>query len=228
LLDSVITDPYRRGGIEAAAAPNTLLPFARQVIVMVPLILLPAMTPATSIVASPRPSSAAGIECTIRGTAGDDSLVGTVGKDVICGFQGNDFVRWSPGDDLILGGPGRDSLNGGTGRDRVFGGPGRWKDFLSGDEGTDVLRGGRGPDEMAGGSGDDRAFGGRGFDEIRVGTVPGVDYMAGGPGDDRCLDSLDLSNNDLIKGGRGTDTYLADEGDRVVSAEIEGPTEGCD
>jgi acyl-homoserine-lactone acylase len=83
-------------------------------------------------------------QCTISGTAGDDSLTGTPGADVICAGAGADRVRGGGGQDVVLGGDGPDRLAGGDGDDE-----------LRGERGRDRLRGGKGVDQLEGGPGKD-------------------------------------------------------------------------
>ncbi|MBA2553662.1 MAG: VCBS repeat-containing protein [Geodermatophilaceae bacterium] len=92
-------------------------------------------------------------DCTIRGTAGNDTLTGTSGADVICGGAGNDTIRGGGGDDIILGGAGSDRLSGDSGADGIFGGDGQ--DGLLGGPGGDRLNGGGGKDRCDGASGTD-------------------------------------------------------------------------
>lgn len=73
------------------------------------------------------------IPVTMRGGAGNDTLVGGSGPDKLLG---------GPGDDRLVGGPGNDVLYGGPGNDVLIGGPG--DDVLHGGPGEDVLRGGPG------------------------------------------------------------------------------------
>lgn len=91
--------------------------------------------------------------CTIRGTAGNDTLTGTPRNDVICGGAGNDIISGGGGDDVIFGGAGSDRIRGDAGRDRLFGGDGA--DTMLGDSGPDQLNGGLGADRCDGGAGTD-------------------------------------------------------------------------
>ena len=131
---------------------------------------------ATRVVAPPQPTAAAcrGVTATIKGSAGDNTLVGTPGPDVIAAFAGNDTIRSLAGRDLICAGRDVDFISGGTASDRVFAGPQR--DRLLGRGGPDALRGGAGPDTLKGGIGADKLRGGQGFDRC-----------FGGPGRDREL-----------------------------------------
>jgi hypothetical protein len=75
------------------------------------------------------------IPVTMRGGAGDDTLLGGSGPDKLIGGEG---------DDRLVGGRGDDILYGGEGKDVLIGGPG-----------NDVLRGGYGEDTLLAGSGED-------------------------------------------------------------------------
>ena len=73
------------------------------------------------------------VPVTMRGGAGDDTLIGGSAADRLVGGRGNDHLiggrgddqlYGGPGDDVLVGGPGNDLLNGGGGRNRLLGGPG--------------------------------------------------------------------------------------------------------
>lgn len=140
-------------------------------------------------------------ECTITGTDGADRLVGTDGPDVICARGGNDQVHAHGGDDVIFLGPGRDTFTAGAGDDRVFTGRG---DDHYGD-------GGRGNDRIYLQGGDDL-----------VEDYLGADLLSGGSGRD-WLCNGDGKGNDRLIGGPGRDHASADDGDTVLSVEVEGP-----
>ncbi len=76
-----------------------------------------------------------GVDATIVGTDGKETLRGTRGRDVIAGMAGADRILGLGGDDILCGGIGKDVLVGGKGRDRMIGGRGR-----------DICRGGKGKD----------------------------------------------------------------------------------
>jgi len=75
---------------------------------------------------------------TMRGGAGDDTLIGGSAADRLIGGQGNDRLIGGRGDDQLYGGPGDDVLVGGPGNDLLSGGPG--VDKLGGGPGNDQLR----------------------------------------------------------------------------------------
>jgi hypothetical protein len=77
-------------------------------------------------------SSAIELPVTMRGGAGNDTLVGGSGPDKLIGGSGNDKLAGRGGDDLIFGGPGSDELLGGAGNDVLRGGS------------TDIMNGGSG------------------------------------------------------------------------------------
>jgi Ca2+-binding RTX toxin-like protein len=73
------------------------------------------------------------VPVTMRGGAGDDTLlggsaadrlVGGRGNDRLVGGGGDDQLYGGPGDDTLVGGPGDDLLSGGGGTDRLLAGPG--------------------------------------------------------------------------------------------------------
>lgn len=100
---------------------------------------------------------------TIRGGAGDDTILGTASFDQLFGDDGNDSIDGGRGNDAVSGGPGNDTLTGG-----------RDGDFVSGDEGDDLL---------IGGPRADRLFGGDGNDRFRI-AGGGIDTADGGAGED--------------------------------------------
>ena len=123
----------------------------------------------------------------------------------------------SAGDDCtIVGTAGPDELIGTPGRDIICGLAGA--DFINGRGGADVIRGGNGDDYLKGRAGDDLLRGGLGIDYIVSGK--GYDTVYGGRGSDRCLRTADNAPGDNLVGGQGQDTYRADDGDLVSTAEI--------
>jgi Ca2+-binding RTX toxin-like protein len=78
------------------------------------------------------------VPITVRGGAGNDSLVGGAGPDKLIGGPGEDDLVGRAGDDLIIGCPGHDTIFGGPGDDILRGGPG--KDAIFGGPGTNDIR----------------------------------------------------------------------------------------
>jgi len=103
-----------------------------------------------------------------------------------------------------LGRPVRCTIVGTQGPDRIRGTKGR--DVICGLGGNDVILGRGGNDTIYGGPGSDTLDGGAGNDVLR-----------GGAGNDtfRARDG----RRDVVEGGRGTDTAIADRTDRLVSVE---------
>jgi Ca2+-binding RTX toxin-like protein len=117
------------------------------------------MDPITGISLTPFP---AGVDAT---------LLGTVGNDTIAGDTGNDRIFGRAGTDILAGGTGNDTLFGGRGNDTLLGGDGN--DSLVGDRDNDVLNGGSGDDTIIGVS---LSFTNFGANEI--------DTLTGGAGND--------------------------------------------
>jgi hypothetical protein len=141
-----------------------------------------------------RPNSADTMNCfgvqpTILGTEGDDTLRGTGHDDIISGLAGNDKIFGSGGNDMICGGPGADIIHTDDGNDRAFGG--RGNDELAGGSGNDKLWGGTGWDKLFGQDGDDVIFGGVGNDVLE--GEEGTDILDGQEGID-ILDGIKENN----------------------------------
>jgi len=155
------------------------------------------------------------VACTITGTSGPDHLVGTAGNDVICGLGGADVIAGMGGQDVISGGRrAHDTVSytwASKGvRVRVgFRAFARGTEFLSGIEDVigspwdDVIRGGDAPNVIRTLTGDDVIVGGL-----------GRDHLYGGRGADR-IGARDGRPGDVVDGGLGKDTCLADVGDLV-------------
>lgn len=163
-------------------------------------------------------------QCTISGTAGNDTLRGTPGNDVICGLGGNDTITGVAGNDTLLGGPGNDVLDGGPGNDVLDGSVGN--DRLVGADGSDQLVGGDGSDVLVADAGNDRMDGGPGADtadfsgstvSVRVNLVDGA---ASGAGSDTLVGTENAVGgraNDLITGDRAANRLDGGSGDDTVS-----------
>jgi Ca2+-binding RTX toxin-like protein len=136
-------------------------------------------------------SDAVPVPATLRGDAGNDTLVGGKGDDKLLGGDGLDHLYGGEGNDLIRGGAGFDIIRGNLGDDELFGEGGH--DSLGGGGGDDSLFGGQGADFLYGGTGNDRLVGGEGRDSL-----------FGGPGDDRFIHASD----DKVSGGPGQDVAI--------------------
>ncbi len=82
-------------------------------------------------------ADAIAIPVTMRGGAGNDTLIGGSGPDKLLGGAGEDRLVGGRGDDVLYGGSGDDVLIGGPGNDVLHGGPGE-----------DVLRAGSGENDV--------------------------------------------------------------------------------
>jgi hypothetical protein len=75
---------------------------------------------------------------TMRGGAGNDTLIGGDGADKLIGGDGNDHLLGRGGADLIFGGAGSDLISGGPDKDLLRGGLG--KDTFGGGSNSDDVR----------------------------------------------------------------------------------------
>jgi hypothetical protein len=154
------------------------------------VILVGVLTPVTGSLASSaadagptgRAVMCLGMEATMVGTTGPDTINGTPGDDVLVGLGGNDIINGYGGNDRICGGPGNDTISGGPGNDQVQGNAG--DDTISGGRGADVLKGGTGADTIKGNAGRDKLFGEAGNDNLNGGLS--IDRVTGGLGTDTC------------------------------------------
>lgn len=166
-----------------------------------------------------------GIEATIVGTPGSETLMGTPGVDVIAAREGNDTIYGLGGDDIVCGGKGDDVIYGGDGFDILFRAQGN--DQIYSNSGTSIadradtrgarmfggadndrIYGSNRWDRMQGGPGNDQLFGYEGRDWLRAG--PGNDAVNGGPGIDdqhggNGRDDIEMTNGDIVRGGAGLD-----------------------
>lgn len=167
-----------------------------------------------------------GLDATIIGTAGNDTLDGTSGDDVIVGLDGNDTIDGKGGNDTICGGDGDDIISGNGGSDTIFGDAGN--DELFGNDGTDEIHGGTGIDYIEGGLGADTIFGDDGNDVIF--GKDGADTIDGGSGGDLISGDAGADiitggdGNDRILGGGDGDTISGNAGDDVLLGEAGGDT----
>jgi Ca2+-binding RTX toxin-like protein len=180
-----------------------------------------------------------------RGSDEDDALEGTEDSDLMVGYAGNDLLQGLGGNDLLFGGGGNDTLDGGAGDDGLFGNQGTdlvnggdGDDFLSGGGGSDTLYGGAGNDHLAGVAGSNELYGGDGNDrvsgidlpqaffddpeilaELRAALSDGTDGLIAGENLDRLVEisaRTGPAGDDIIDGGDGADTLVADSGDLVI------------
>mgnify|MGYP002639790556 CR=1 FL=1 len=146
-----------------------------------------------------------GLQATIIGTSGDDSINGTAGDDVIVGLAGNDTINGKGGNDTICGDDGDDRIYGKDGADFISGGDGN--DVVYGGEGNDKISGNGGDDRLKGDAGDDTIFGNAGNDTLS--GYAGNDHLSGGDDNDRLYGGDD---NDRMDGGSGDDSFYAGSG----------------
>gem|GEM_PF-2404064 len=131
------------------------------------------------------PSTLAGREIELMGTASAETLNGWDGRDRLIG---------DAGDDILSGGNGSDVLLGGEGNDRLYAG-----------NGNDVLDGGAGDDVLDGGNnGANQLLGGAGNDVLNTGAYANGNVLAGGIGDD-ILNGSAYSDTYMFNLGDGRD-----------------------
>jgi Ca2+-binding RTX toxin-like protein len=158
----------------------------------------------------------------IDGGSGNDTLDGGyLASGVLFGATGNDSVEGGEGRDVVRGGPGKDIVQGFGGADRVYGDAG--PDELLGTGGADRLYGGSGNDKLNGGGfafgkdKSDRLYGGSGNDKLtdfQNGRETAGDRYSGGAGRDLISDRD--GNRDFINCGKGRDTAVVDQRDKVA------------
>lgn len=147
-------------------------------------------------------------EMTFNITELDDILVrANTGNDLVDVGDGIFGVNISAagGADTILGGAGDDTISGAAGNDS-----------LSGRGGNDTINGGAGNDTIRGNSGNDTLVGSDGSDRIYAGD--GIDFLHGNSGNDYFY-ALDLTGDDLLRGGTGWDRAEADNNDDIADIE---------
>ena len=143
-------------------------------------------------------ASLASTGVTIKGGAGNDSILGGASKDFLQGDDGND---------TIFGGGGNDTLNGDAGNDLSYGGEG--DDWLLSGEGNNQSYGGDGNDYLFDASGASLLDGGAGNDTIY--GSGGNDTLIGGAGNDT-MTGADDQDRFVITDGFGVDTIVGGEG----------------
>lgn len=148
---------------------------------------------------------------TLRGHAGDDTLIGSRHDDKLVGDDGDDSIR---------GGRGNDLLQGSAGHDRLVGDDG--DDTLAGGGGADSLDGGRGEDSLTGGNGADTLFGGAGSDFLNGGNSDDLFLVAGTNRAD-VLHVRAGSQTTVVRVSDGSDELLATifaEGDDSIAIDL--------
>ncbi len=178
-----------------------------------------------------------GLQATLVGTTGADTITGTSGDDVIVALGGNDEIDAGAGNDRVCAGDGNDVVRPGIGNDRVFGesgvdtlsysdsltavtvdlanrratGSGNDEAFtfenVTGSPHHDFLGGNGAANRIEGGHGNDVIVGGGGADKLF--GEDGEDYLRGGKGADVLLGGY---NSDLLEGGPGNDTIDGGDG----------------
>lgn len=123
----------------------------------------------------------------------------------VSGSAGPDRVTASSASDVIETGAGNDVINTGSGNDVVSSGAG-----------ADTIVAPKGNTRIDAGSGDDRVTAGSGANRIVGG--PGRDVIKAGGGNDT-INSRDRER-DLVNGGSGRDTCIADAIDVLISCEL--------
>jgi Ca2+-binding RTX toxin-like protein len=153
----------------------------------------------------------------LRGDLGNDDFIGGTGNDSFLGESGIDEVRYTDSltrvfvqlDDGKASGEGADTLS--SIEDAVGS---RFDDTIHGSSVDNRLEGRDGRDSISGGDGEDRVYGGDDADRIEGGN--GDDLVDGGEGDDRVYGghevtsgtgAEDASDNDVLTGGAGADTF---------------------
>jgi len=151
---------------------------------------------------------------TLRGSAGDDTMIGGSKDDLIFGGNGSDLIESGAGDDDVRAGSGHDTIDGGAGDDSIRAAAGddsiigfSGNDTLNGANGRDTIEGGAGNDALSGLLGDDLLDGGDGTDTLVSGS--GNDTLNGGADDDLLLAG---TGSDSLTGAGGVDTLAGNGG----------------
>jgi Ca2+-binding RTX toxin-like protein len=183
-----------------------------------------------------------GLDLTIDGGEGADTLNGGDGDDRLTGGEGNDLFKThtsADGADEYVGGAGTDKLDYGTRAAAVTAvadgatssGEGALTQGASATEGdaiaTDIedLAGGSGDDYLVGNALPNRLTGNAGSDWLSGGPAGDcsvdLDTLEGGAGDDRFLQGSSPDCSDALNGGAGVDRadYQERSGNLVVTLE---------
>ncbi|MEA2711415.1 MAG: hypothetical protein QOF78_4016 [Phycisphaerales bacterium] len=169
---------------------------------------------------------------TLKGGAGNDSLVGGGGNDVVDGGAGGDTIKGGSGNDSVdnsartakvtvgLGsladdGDVNEKDNVATDIETILGGSGA--DSLKGAANNNRIEGRGGNDTLIGLGGNDTLVGGPGSDRLEGGA--GNDSLDGGDGGDTLDGGAGGQGTDTLNGAAGFDTGLNTAGDTLVSVE---------
>ena len=159
-----------------------------------------------------------GLDDTIYGYDGNDSIIAGAGDDLVYGGADNDTILGGTGDDTLHGDAGDDSLRGEDGNDLIYGGDGA--DTIRADAGDDTVYGGAGDDSIFGFTGNDLVFGGDGDDYINTRAELGVGVPDRGFPGLYASDPDPFNDRDTVYGGVGNDTILTgDDNDLVFSGD---------
>ena len=142
--------------------------------------------------------------------AGNDYINAGSGNDIVYGQDGDDVILGGDGNDILFGGAGNDYINGGKGADRIDGGAGddvivmEAEDFSQNSFITEIVNGGSGFDTVI-------IQGNKGI-SFDMGLT-NIESFIGGDGNDNIIGS---EFSDIIRGGKGADTYYTLGGDDIV------------
>ena len=142
--------------------------------------------------------------------AGNDYINAGSGNDIVYGQDGDDIILGGDGNDILFGGAGNDYINGGKGADRIDGGAGddvivmEAEDFSQNSFITEIVNGGLGFDTVI-------IQGNKGI-SFDMGLT-NIESFIGGDGNDNIIGS---EFSDIIRGGKGADTYYTLDGDDIV------------
>jgi Ca2+-binding RTX toxin-like protein len=156
--------------------------------------------------------------------SGNNTVNAGDGKNVIVAGVGNNSIKSGKGDDKITVAGGNNKIDVGGGNNDVRTGDG--KDAIKLGSGDDVVVAGGGSDTITSAGGNNKIDAGPGNDKVTTGK--GSDKVVAGPGRDRVatgggndtIDSRD-ADRDLVNGGAGRDTCIADPLDILVSCEVQ-------
>jgi Ca2+-binding RTX toxin-like protein len=155
--------------------------------------------------------------CTLRGEDGNDTLSargsclldGGADNDAISiaeTFTGTRTLYGGTGNDLITGGVSAETIYGDAGADTINGGAGN--DSIIAGDGNDSVHGDNNNDVIYGDAGNDLLYGDDGNDWFEGGA--GTDNLSGGNGNDHF--NVQDDELDTVSGDSGTDSALTDQG----------------